>query len=329
VLNVLGFGSFHPDHRITSEFLKGLFTRINSGPNSSIERVQSRCSVLPPAYIQDTSNIDTRMALKAAEANPSDLSYQAALEAIKRAGIKPKDIGLIIADTSTPHQTTPSEAQRVGQMLELKGPMFDVVDSSGVALPLHIHTLNSWREEALPDYILCLSSNTPTTYVDYSKAGIEAAVLGDGAGAVVLSPRKSGKLKVKESFYSSASVDNGDFLVLELFKHIVLYENSIREQLAHRTGLMLKELTGKVKDVSKLKVIGTQFDGGILEDECLKYGIPAENNWHDLESRGSSIGADAFCALAERWEQLESGQEVAVVLSGLGRGFGYVLLTVV
>jgi len=328
VLNILGIGSFYPTHRISNTLLYEL-NKNGSEAHTFFDRVLSRHSVLPAAYLKETANSDPRMTPEAVEANPSDLAYQASLEAIKRAGIKITDIGMIVGETSTPHQTTPSEAQRVGNRLRLRRcPQYDVVDSAGAALALHINILSSWKEEALPEYILCLSSNTPTALVNYEKPGIESAIFGDAAGALVLSPRKSGKLKVVDSFYA-LEVDSEDSLVFDLFKHVVLREDAVRLKLARRTAEMLKQLEKKVGDMSSLKIIGTQFDREVFEKECVQYGISLENNWHDLEERGSSIGADAFCSLSDRWESFQSGDKIAVVLSGFGRGYGYVLVSVV
>src|SRR5262249_16639695 len=142
-------------------------------------------------------------AWKAASRTPTELALEAADEALNRAGVARSDIGLIIADTATPRETTPSEAQRLAKRLDLKVPCYDVSSGTGF-FPAHAAILDSWKNDRLPEVALCVSTNSPTCAIDYA-SGDERLYFGDAAAAAVVSKVRPGKLKIRKAFYGAAT----------------------------------------------------------------------------------------------------------------------------
>ena len=191
MLNILGVGSAHPKHELPNAFLENL--GIESTASWIVEKIgiSTRRTVLPLSYIQETHNRDPREAVRVASHTPTDLGAEAALAALKRAGIKARQVGMIICNGCTPLQTAPVEAQRLAAALKIEGPAFDVFTACP-AFALHLDFLRNFREEELPDYVLCVSTATLTQVVDYKNRS-DSAIWGDGAAAWVVSAKHPGK----------------------------------------------------------------------------------------------------------------------------------------
>ncbi len=116
----------------------------------------------------------------------SDLAYEAAKVAIKRANIEPKDIDCIILATISPdYFCMPSTACLVAEKLGIKGAMaFDISAAcSGFVYSLSI--AKSFIESGLKKNILVIGAEKLSAITDYADRGT-CVIFGDGAGAAVI-----------------------------------------------------------------------------------------------------------------------------------------------
>ncbi len=116
----------------------------------------------------------------------SDLAYEAAKVAIKRANIEPKDIDCIILATISPdYFCMPSTACLVAEKLGIKGAMaFDISAAcSGFVYSLSI--AKSFIESGLKKNILVIGAEKLSAITDYTDRGT-CVIFGDGAGAAVI-----------------------------------------------------------------------------------------------------------------------------------------------
>ena len=276
------------------------------------------CSSLPLEYIKQTNNLEPKQAKSAALCTPTDLAFAACEMALKRAGIGWEQIGLIIGDGSPPHQTTPSEAQRVGNRAGIKIPAYDSAALSG-AMVFHLHTLNCWRPERVADYVLCLSANTPTKMIDYSM-GDERYYFGDAAGAMVLSKKHKGRFQVAESVFGpvSGGLTNMRFQM----------DGHLRAEMESEILRVAGDCTKLAQKFNKqqLSVVDAQLGRGLSKMIIDGAGLQAAKFISNYEKRGYSLGSSPITALSEQWDNLAKDQPVLVLGSGTGSGAGYVLL---
>ena len=117
----------------------------------------------------------------------SDLSKEAALRAIKQAGLTPNDIELIIVATTTPDMFFPSTACLVQTKIgALKAWGFDLSAAcSGFTYALT--TGAQMVSSGAHDHVLVIGADVMSSIIDY-KDRATCVLFGDGAGAVVLSP---------------------------------------------------------------------------------------------------------------------------------------------
>ncbi|MEO7094033.1 MAG: ketoacyl-ACP synthase III, partial [Polyangiales bacterium] len=112
-LHLHGVGHFHPENVIDNRFLEAL--DIGTTDEWILERVgiRARRTVLPLDYVKQTKNADLRAGHEAAMYSNVETGRRAALHALERAGLTPKDIGMVVAGGCTPEMAIPAEACRI------------------------------------------------------------------------------------------------------------------------------------------------------------------------------------------------------------------------
>src|SRR3990170_5449824 len=171
---IIGTGSYLPDYIVTNEELAGI-------------------TGLSPHDIKKRTGIIERRRANKNEAT-SDLATQAALSALKSAGVAVEDVGLIVLSTTSPDMFMPSTACLVQKNIGAKNAAaFDVNAScSGFLYSLNIAEM--FIRSGQTDTALVIAAEVKSLFVDPRDK--ETAILfGDGAGAIVLSnviPAKAG-----------------------------------------------------------------------------------------------------------------------------------------
>ena len=119
----------------------------------------------------------------------SDFATTAAWRALDQAGLKPRDIELIIVATVTPDKTFPSTAVYVQQKLGAPpGIAFDV--SAACAGFLYaLNLAHALIQTGQVRHALVIGAEKLSCFLDWSDRGT-CVLFGDGAGAVVLSAEK-------------------------------------------------------------------------------------------------------------------------------------------
>ena len=320
---ILGVGAAHPDVELSDQFLASIGLTPTEQEAQVLARsgVHSRRVPLPLEYIQQTKNADVLEGRAVATISPTALGVAAARQAIERAGISVEQIGLLLGDTATPYQTCPSEAQRVAGALGLKIPAYDVI--GGVSsLPLYVEMLSSWKPERVPEYVLCVSTNTPSQHVAYSGSALPAYLYGDAAAAMVISPRHAGKFKVVDSY-----IERRGFLKpsSEVGRHVSFAAEALLP--ADEIVALLRQ--GLSRDTAKggySAVAAPQLYGGDFPSYEKALGLAHDSLISGIASSGYSLGASYGVALSSVWSSTRSGDQVALLHAGDGMVSGSILL---
>ena len=119
----------------------------------------------------------------------SDYATAAAWKALDQAGLKPKDIELVIVATVTPDKTFPSTAIYVQQKLGVPpGIAFDVSAAcAGFLYALNI--AHNFIQTGQVKHALVIGAEKLSCFLDFTDRAT-CVLFGDGAGAVVLSANK-------------------------------------------------------------------------------------------------------------------------------------------
>ncbi len=123
------------------------------------------------------------------EQSTSDLAFEAAKNALKNAGLKAKDIDIIVVATVTPDMLFPSTACFLQHRLGIKNiPAFDISAAcSGFIYGLSV--ADSFIKAGKYKRVLLIGAETLSKFTDWEDR-TTCVLFGDGAGAVILEQTK-------------------------------------------------------------------------------------------------------------------------------------------
>lgn len=278
-------------------------------------------TALEPKYLAETENRELFSMLPSLTETPTTLATRAVEQALTKAGVASNDVGLLLAATSTPLQTTPVESQRVGKELNLKIPAYDVC-CGGADSALHLETLMHWRQESTPDYALAISTHIPTSRIDLNGNDLSRYFLSDAAG-VALIAKNSGKYRVEHAEVRVFPREAQRF-VIELYGYAKWDPAVEREIFLPQLSLLYRSLQPRLsKDVTVIEsqltpLVHEELRESIGSDRCFSY-------WSHL---GHTLGAAPFASLALfEEEQGNSSEQILLLQSGIGLSVGVILLT--
>src|SRR5258706_10395183 len=164
---ILGIGMYVPPRVVTNDELA---TKMETSNEWIIER----------------TGIEQRRWVDPGEGG-AEMGAKASTEAIKRAGLEPKDIDLIVYATLSPDVMFPGTAVFVQRLLGMSEiPCLDIRQQcTGFIYALSI--ADAYIRSGIFKNVLVIGSEVHSTGLDISTAGRDVTVLfGDGAGAVVV-----------------------------------------------------------------------------------------------------------------------------------------------
>jgi 3-oxoacyl-[acyl-carrier-protein] synthase III len=321
LLVILGVGAAFPETEITGELLKELSEKGGEAPASF---AGSRRSCLPLNYLRETGNESLKPLSQIASRfgalmSPTELGAEACRKALACAKIGGNEIGLLLADCATPEESCPSEAQRIAGKLGLDVPAYDVCAGS-CALALHLSMIDGWKPERRPKAILCVSTNTPTRYVDFRR-GRARTIFGDAASAVIAGSAPHG-LAMRFAEYRGAA-SGYDRFAIDVYGHLGDCAPECSGELRKLAAEMAAAALSKAGVRRKARVI---LPPRTAAGDC---GVEAQSVLSIFDRTGDCLGAFAGSVLADAWSTFKRGAEVAVAQVGSGTGSGALLLEAV
>ncbi|RPI37063.1 MAG: ketoacyl-ACP synthase III [Nitrospiraceae bacterium] len=278
-------------------------------------------------WIMDRTGIRERRIVNGNQA-ASDLGCEASQAALKRAGLKPKDIDLIIVATMSGDMLCPSTACLLQQKLGAKkAAAFDLnAACSGFVYGLHV--ANSLIKSGAHNRILLVGTEVLSKFTDWSDR-TTCILFGDGAGAVILEGTKEKHGIYSTHIYSDGSLSDLIYLpgggsknpcsketILKRM-HFLKMKGNETFKVAVRT---LEELASRTieengLDPSRLSLlIPHQANLRIIQATAKRLHLPEEKVFINIEKYGNTSAASIPIALDE------------AVLSGKCREGEYILL---
>ena len=298
--------------------------------------------------IVDTSDewIRTRTGIRerriaAKDQATSDLALPAAQEALKNAGLTPKDLDLIIVATTSPDMLFPSASCFLQAKLGATCGAFDLAAAcSGFAYALSV--AEGFVKSGIHKNVLVVGAETITRFVDW-KDRSTCVLFGDGAGAAVVSRSRDGHgilashlgadgtqseiLQIPAGGSrmppSAESVANG--------LHYIRMDGRALFKIAVKTmeQAVLKVLEHEklhVKDINCL--IPHQANNRILQAVAERLEIPSEKVFINVDRYGNMSSASTVIALYEAVKSgvVKKGDYVVLVAFGGGLTWGASLI---
>ena len=263
----------------------------------------------------------------------SDLSAKAALKALKNAGVKPEEIDLIIAATTTPDMPLPSCACFIQQKIgAANAAAFDLA-AACAGFVYALVTAEQFIANGTYKTILIIGADLISSYIDWTDRST-CVLFGDGAGAVILKEVKSGGIL--------SGVLGSDGRHAELLKicaggskfpateatvqaknHYLQMTGSEVFKLAVRgmSDAVMKALAKAGVDKKDVACfLPHQANQRIIDAVIERLDVPKEKVFVNLDKYGNTSAASCVIALCEALEEGRIKKKDKVVLATFGSG---------
>jgi len=308
-VSILGFGGYLPERIVTNRELLKEFPSVTEDYIFGVTGIRER------RWAHD-------------DEKPSDMAINAALEAIRKSGMEPKDIGGIVVATETPDMLMPSTACVLQDMLGIRGiPAFDLHAACSGWL-YGIGMARGMILSNLADNILVVSTERQSQLLDQADLGTYF-LFGDGAGAAVVSGSRDGHrikkviLKADSNglqlakravpgYKISTSVGNSPWIKLDghaMFRFATGGFSSMIQEITAKSGWSPEDVTW---------VIPHQANRRILKAAAPKCGIPFERWYINIDRVGNTSSASIPLALLELEHDLHKGDKMVFCAVGAG-----------
>ncbi len=318
---ILGLGCYLPSKRLTNKDLEKMV-------DTTDEWITTRTGIS-----------ERRIAPK--EAASSDLGIGAANAAIKDAGLRPEDIGLIITATVTPDMAFPSTSCIIQNKIgAVNAAAFDInAACSGFVFGITI--AKQFVDSGLYKNVLVIGTEKMTNLVDWTDRST-CVLFGDGAGACVVGKSKDKKII---SYFIGCDGSGANLLRLPAGgSRIPTTEESVRNKLhfLRMEGNEVFKLAVKImadaankaitkagllcKDIDLL--IPHQANERILMAVAKKMGLPEDKIFFNIAKYGNMSAASTAVALAEanKERRIKKGDKICLVAFGSGITYGAVVI---
>ncbi|MBI3554172.1 MAG: ketoacyl-ACP synthase III [Elusimicrobia bacterium] len=329
MLGILGLGWYLPKTELDNDFLhKEVGLEKDQDWIESRLGIERRYSVLSKEYILKTKNADPSQAITHARANgetPVTMGLAAARMAIKQAGIRPEQIGWVVANSDTPFDFVPMTASLIARELGVgTGPHCDM-NSACSSFARHMKGLADTQADNLPEFILCVQSSCYTTRTDYRSNCIDGYIMGDGAAAQLVSAKHAGLLTAEPMIFDSKPSEASE-IVSDACGHFTQNGAAVRKFSIRKTCEMFEEIAErKGLYADKVYTITHQANAVMQESILGHLNLPPERHLSNVREQGNIASAGCPSVLAQNIHRLHKGDQIvyAVLGAGLAWGGGY------
>ncbi|PKN19523.1 MAG: ketoacyl-ACP synthase III [Deltaproteobacteria bacterium HGW-Deltaproteobacteria-6] len=319
-------GHFNPENIISNKFLEDL--DIGTSNDWILERVGivNRRTVLPLDYIKETKNADFRAAFEAGCYKNAQMAAQAARKALERASLKPEDIGMVIAGSSSPDNIAPAESSAVAAELGIEVPCLDM-NSACSSFGMQMNFLSKMQPETLPPYVLVVDSETLTKSVDYSDRAV-AVLFGDGSAAAIVSAQVPSRTVFCDCSYGSRP-SACEKVGIDWKWRFHQDGNAVQGFAIRKTTEGVRHLKNVYADEAKRFIfIGHQANLIMLTTVCERAGILPADHWYGVDQFGNTGCCGAPSVLSAHWEDVQPGDRIAMSIVGAGLSWAHLMLKV-
>lgn len=284
-------------------------------------------------WITTRTGIKERRILKDPNKGASFLGIQAAQDLIRKKGVDPAEIDLLICATATPDMpVSPTGVYIATQIGAVNAFSFDLQGAcSGFLYGMSV--ASKYIESGRYKKVLLIGTDKMSSIINYTDR-TTCIIFGDGAGAVLFEPNYEG-LGVQDEILHSDGIGR-EFLKIEaggsllppseetiknkqhyvfqdgktVFKYAVSGMAGVSAELMERN-----HLTGK--DVDWL--VPHQANKRIIDATAHRMNIPEEKVMINIQKYGNTTTATLPLALLDYENQLKKGQNI--ILAAFGGGF--------
>lgn len=321
---IVGLGKYLPDNIVTNEDLSKLM-------DTSDEWIVERTGIKERRHI-----------VKGSEDTPATMGYNAGMQALERAGLKPEDVDLILFATLSPDYYFPGSGVLVQKMMGIPAcPAMDIrMQCSGFIYALS--TADQFIKTGMYNNVLVIGAENHSGGLDFTTRGRGVSVIfGDGAGAAVLTREESNDRGILSThLYSEGQhaeelsligpstqrwvpeiIENNDPDDISyypymngqtVFKHAVVRFSEVINEGLQKNNWMPTDIDMLIPHQANLRI--SQF----IQK---KFQLGDDQVYNNIMRYGNTTAASIPIALTEAWEEGKVNAGDKVVLAAFGSGF--------
>jgi 3-oxoacyl-[acyl-carrier-protein] synthase-3 len=273
----------------------------------------------------------------------SDLAKEAALQAIRKAGLAPDDIGVIVVGTVTPDMMFPSTACLLQDKIGAHHAWGFDLSAACSAFTYALTTASQFVATGAHDHALVVGADVMSSIIDY-KDRATCVLFGDGAGACVVSAAEPGGGAILD-FEHEIDGSGGAALYMPAGGSLRPPSHETVEQRMHYVKqdgqTVFKFAVRKTEEISRRVLerngltpadldlfVSHQANRRIIQSAAEKLGLPDAKVVINIERFGNTTAATIPLALQDAVTdgRLKKGSLVLLTTVGAGFTVGAVLL---
>ncbi len=311
---ITGIASYVPDYVLTNDEL-------------------SRMVDTNDEWITTRVGIKERRILKGEGTGSSDLGAKAMAELLKKTGVAPEEVDLLICATSNPDYRFPSTASVILEKLGIKTAFGYDIQAACAGFITALQMGAAYVKSGIYKHVVVMAAEKMSSMVNYAdrstcplfgdaaacamleptdeEVGVMDAVMQtDGVGLPHLLMKAGGSVRPA----SAETVANGEHYVYQegraVYKHAVTDMLTSSERVMERNGLTVDTIDYFIPHQANLRIIEAIVDRAKLPEEKLLVNI---------QKYGNTSAASIPLCLAEFESQFKKGDKI--VLTAFGAGF--------
>jgi 3-oxoacyl-[acyl-carrier-protein] synthase III len=269
-------------------------------------------------WILDVSGIEERR-YAAPHESVASMGIAAAEQCLERAGVQPRDLGMILVSSGSSERRFPGPASAIAHALSIDGiPAIDIPIASagslfGMALAASLSQIHG--------NILVIASEKMSAIV--SREPLErgvAPLFGDGAGACLIGP--DGPVRIIDSVLHSDGAFAED-LRLELDAPLEMNGRSVILQAARKIPSAIGELLERNgQPASAMKVfLMHQANQNLMDRVARALQVDAARFYSNIRRYGNTSSASMLIAASEWWSDPGPRSGDLICFAAFGAGF--------
>lgn len=284
-------------------------------------------------WIRTRTGVEERRILNDPTKASSDLGAGAVNGLLKKRGISPDEIDMVICATATPDHLFPATANIISDKCGIKNAWsYDIMAAcSGFVFALT--TASQFIETGKYKKIIVVGADKMSSIVDYTDRST-CIIFGDGSGAVLLEPDTSG-LGIQDSIMRTdgigreylhqkaggslnpatlKTVENKDHYIFQegrtVFKYAVSRMADVSAEILEKNNLTGDDVDWLVPHQANLRIIDATAN---------RMGLPPEKVMINIQKYGNTTNGTIPICLWEWEDKLRKGDNI--ILAAFGGGF--------
>jgi 3-oxoacyl-[acyl-carrier-protein] synthase-3 len=315
---IYSLGASRGKHSVTNDEIAGPI-------DSSDEWIRQRTGVITRVRADESQSL-------------ASMSIEAGSEAIKKAGIKPKQIDLVIVSTISFPYATPSAATLIAAELGIPDSAAYDISAACAGYCYGIAQADAMIRSGIAEYALVIGAEKLSDFIDPTDRTI-SFLLGDGAGAAVLGPSETAgvgqsvwgsdgtkwdKVGMTSSILDFKNGGSWPTLVQEgrtVFRWAVWEMVKAAQEALDAAGVTVNELSALVTHQANMRIID-EFAKQLDLPETVVIA-------RDIETTGNTSAASIPLAMHRLLEEKQVGSGGLALQIGFGAGLAYAAQVVV